>query len=247
MKTKNLIFLHGFPFNGSSWDPQVEYFKNKYDVLAPDLRGHRNGPYEAGAWMIAHFADDLKHLMVENKIDKAVICGLSMGGYIALHFAEQYPEMVAGLILCDTQAGADSNEVKDKRYITIQKIQNEGLSHFAQDFSKAALSETTLKEKPEIQKSLAAMINENNVENITKTLAALASRRDSSVYLSAFSFPVMVLVGADDKITPPAMAQKISEGINNCTLHMIEEAGHMSNLEQPAIFNQYIETFMEKI
>ncbi|MEQ1722615.1 MAG: alpha/beta hydrolase [Pseudobdellovibrio sp.] len=119
MKNYNLVFLHGFPFNSSSWGPQVEYFKNKCNVLAPDLRGHRNGPNEAGAWMIAHFAEDLKQLLVENKIEKAVICGLSMGGYVALHFAQQYPEMVAGLVLCDTQADADSNEVKDKRYITI--------------------------------------------------------------------------------------------------------------------------------
>ncbi|MEQ1722614.1 MAG: hypothetical protein ABL930_05525 [Pseudobdellovibrio sp.] len=108
------------------------------------------------------------------------------------------------------------------------------------------MSENTLKEIPEIQNKLAAMINENAVEDITRTLGALASRRDSNSYLSAFAFPVMVLVGVDDKITNPAKVQIMADKIKNSTFHIIEEAGHLSNLEQPIIFNQYIETFLEK-
>jgi len=241
---KNLIFLHGFPFNSASWAPQVEHFKNKFNVLAPDLRGHGNGPNGSGPWMIAHFAADLKALLDASKIDKAVICGLSMGGYIALHFAQQYPERIAGLVLCDTQADADSNEAKDKRYAMVEKIRQEGLSSFSEDFSKAVVCENTLKENPAVQKQLASMITANKAENIAMTLGALASRRDSNVYLPTFKFPTLIMVGAEDKITPLALSQKLVDGIPNSKLQVIERSGHLSNLEQPAIFNQHLENFL---
>lgn len=245
MKNKNLIFLHGFPFNSSSWDSQVEHFKKTHTVLAPDLRGHRNGPSEDGPWMMAHFAEDLKQLMIDHKMDQAVICGLSMGGYIALHFAKQYPNMVAGLVLCDTQADADSNEAKDKRFATIQKIQKDGLNAFAQDFSKNVLSENTLVQKPEIQKKVISMITENKLQDVVMNVGALASRRDSNPYLADFNFPTLVLVGAEDKVTPVAVSQKLAAGIKNSTLKTIEKAGHLSNLEQPDIFNGYLEDFLQ--
>ncbi len=247
MKNKNLIFLHGFPFNGSSWDLQVEYFKEQYRVFAPDLRGHRNGPSGAGPWMMAHFAEDLKQLMQTNKMKKAVICGLSMGGYVALHFAKQYPEMVEALVLCDTQADADSNEAKDKRFATLQKIQSKGVGPFSQEFSKSVLSSNTLILKPKVQKKVISMIGENKAENIAMNLAVLASRHDSNPYLAGFDFPTLVMVGANDKLTPLAASQKLSAGIKNSTLQVIEKAGHLSNLEQPDIFNRYLSDFLRII
>lgn len=244
MECQNLIFLHGFPLNGSAWEPQFEFFKSKYTVMTPDLRGHRQGPNTHGPWMIAHFADDLKQMMANNKMEKAVICGLSMGGYVALHFAKQNPEMVAGLILCDTQADADSNETKDKRYATIQKIQKDGLNSFAQEFSKSVLCENTLTKKPEIQKRVIAMILENKVESVCLNIVALASRRDSNPYLAEFKFPTLVIVGAEDKITPVAASKRLAEGIPNSKLQIIENAGHFSNLEQPDAFNLCLEKFL---
>lgn len=244
MKSKNLIFLHGFPLNGSSWDPQVDFFKKNYTVLAPDLRGHRHGPSEPKPWMIAHFAEDLKQLMIANKMESAVICGLSMGGYIALQFAKQNPQMIAGLVLCDTQADADSNETKDKRYATIQKIQKDGLNSFALEFSKSVFCENTLMHKPDIQKKVISMIAQNQVENMCQNILALASRHDSNLYLSQFKFPTLVLVGAEDKVTPVVASKKLSDGIQNSKLQVIEHAGHFSNLEQPDIFNRYLHEFL---
>ena len=247
MKNQNLVFLHGFPFNASSWNGQIEYFKNKFNVFAPDLLGHGNGSVAPGPWMIAHFVDELEGLFQAKRLEKAVICGLSMGGYIALHFARQYPGQVSALVLCDTQADPDSNETKDKRYLTIEKIRREGLSPFSQDFSKAVLSENTLKEKPQIQQQLAQMITSNKSENVRMTLGALASRLDSNPFLPTFKFPTLVLVGADDKITPPALSRKIADGIKGSTLHVIEQAGHLSNLEQPDVFNKHLEIFLNAI
>lgn len=240
-----IIFLHGFPFDGSSWDPQLEHFKGKYQTFAPDLRGHGKGPAGPGPWMIAHYADDLKIYMDEMKIEKAFVCGLSMGGYIALHFTASYPERLAGLILCDTRADADSNEAKDKRYATIRKIHQEGTQQFATDFSKNALGETTRTVMPQIQEKVQSMILNNQPQNIAMVLGALASRRDSTPYLEAISCPTMILVGTEDKITPPDVNESLAKKIKGSSFHLIEKAGHLSNLEQPKVFNRYLEDFLK--
>ena len=224
----------------------MEHFKKTHTVLAPDLRGHRHGPSGPGPWMTGHFAEDLKQLMVEKNMDKAVICGLSMGGYVALHFAQQYPEMVDALVLCDTQADADSNEAKDKRFATIQKIQKDGLTAFAQDFSKNVLAENTLTQNPEIQKKVISMIVENKQQDVVMNLGTLASRRDSNPFLTEFRFPTLIIVGSEDKVTPLTVSQKLAAGIQNSTLKIVEKAGHLSNLEQPLIFNGYLEAFLTK-
>lgn len=247
MKKQNLVFLHGFPFNGSSWDPQVQFFKDKVEVYAPDLRGHRNGPDGPGPWMIQHYVEDLKTFFDKNKISNAVVCGLSMGGYVALNFAHAYPNLIKGLVLCDTQAGADSNEAKDKRFATIQKIQRNGIGPFAQEFTKNVVSETTMFEKPEVLKQIASMIVGNKPENLMMVLGALASRPDCTPYLAEFDFPSLVMVGSDDKITPPELSKKLAEGIKSAKVHILDRAGHHSNLEQPDAFNGQLEKFLGSV
>lgn len=238
----NLIFLHGFPFNGSSWNAQVEHF-NAHTAFAPDLRGHGNAKEEPGPWFMHHYAEDLKKFLDEKKIDKAILCGLSMGGYVALHFAQKYPASVAGLILCDTQAGPDSNEAKDKRFATLQKIQQEGLEKFAQEFSRNVLSESNL---ARLQKPVAEMILKNKSTNVAQVLGTLASRKDSTPHLAEIKCPTLVLVGEEDKVTPPALNQKMAEAITGAEFYTIKGAAHLSNLEQPEEFNSRVEAFLQK-
>lgn len=244
MDKKNVIFLHGFPFNSSMWQPQTEAFENRYNIFTPDLRGHLNGPTGPGPWMIEHFVDDIKALINQNDLKRVIICGLSMGGYVALNFAQKYPEYLAGLVLCDTQAGADTNDIKDKRYAFVQRIQKEGLLGFAQEFSRNALSETTLLEKPEIQKKVIAMICNNIPTNMAMVAGALASRRDCTLYLNKISCPTLVLVGAEDKVTGVDVNMNLSGEIMNSDFKIIESAGHLSNMEQPETFNRYLDEFI---
>lgn len=245
MNATSIIFLHGFPFNGSAWKPQVEYFKDRFEVYAPDLRGHGTAAAPSGPWMIAHYVEDLKHFMDEKKVPKAILCGLSMGGYIALQFVAKYPERVAGLILADTRADADSNEVKMKRYETIEKIHREGLSGFAKDFSRAVLSESTLRERPDIQKHVEAMILGNAAGNMAMAVGALVARHDNRSTLSSIRCPTAVFVGTEDKITPPELSELIAGGVEDSVLRLIEKAGHLSNVEQPDVFNHHIDTFLK--
>ena len=248
MKKTNIVFLHGFPFTHAAWAPQIQFFKKneKWNAFAYDLRGHGAAGVlpKPGPWMIADFAEDLKKIMDHMKMGKAVLCGVSMGGYIALHFASQNIDRVEALILSDTQAGADSNEAKDKRHATMLKVRAAGIPEFAQDFAKSVLSESTLAHKPEVFQSIHKMILTNTVDNITMTLGALASRKDSSDFLPKINCPTLVIVGEHDKVTPVEVNEKLAAGIKGSVFKKVPNAGHLPNIEQPDIFNKICEEFL---
>lgn len=241
-----LVFLHGFPFNGSCWLGQLEHFKNRPTILAPDLRGHGHGPNGPGPWTIADFVKDLKITLAEKNINKFILCGLSLGGYIALEFVNNFPDQIEALILCDTHANADSEEAKSKRIETISDIQKNGLKDFAASFSTKVLSEVTLKAKPQMQKYLEAIILSNDPDDVIKVLGALASRKDFNHGLHTIKFPTLVVVGADDKITPPELNEALARNIPGAQFKIIANAGHLPNMEQPTEFNSILDAFISE-
>ena len=110
-----IVLIHGFPFSHEMWEPQIEVLQKRFRVIAYDLRGHGKSGVGDGQYTLEFFVDDLLGLLGHLKIERAVLCGLSMGGYIALRAVERNPERVRSLILADTQSKADSNEAKLKR------------------------------------------------------------------------------------------------------------------------------------
>lgn len=242
-----ILFLHGFPLNSSSWKAQIEYFSDKRIVFAPDLRGHGSGPKGGGPWMIPDFTSDLHLLLVEAKINKIIICGLSMGGYVALDFVHQHPEMVQALVLCATQSAADSNEAKDKRYKTLEKIRNDGLNGFADDFSDLALSETKTEFSRELKRSIEDIIKSNNPADIALVVGCLASRKDSTPMLHEIKCPTLVIAGVDDRIISLEVGQAMASKIPDCKFAKIPDAGHLLNQEQPERFNSVLEFFLNNL
>ncbi len=245
----SLVFLHGFPFNSKSWVPQVAYVEQNFGdtvkTFAPNLRGHRPRlPTENTPWMLQHFVADLERYLDQSHIEKAVLCGLSMGGYVALRFVADHSDRVEGLILADTRADADTNEAKQKRYELIEKLQREGAGGFAKDFSKLVLSETTLAEKPEIRAQIEATILGHDPKDLALVVGALASRPDSSEDLAAIGCPTLVIVGRDDQVTPVKFSEVLAEKIPQAQLQIIERAGHLSNVEQPDAFNKVLGDFL---
>lgn len=239
-----ILFLHGFPFNGSLWKPQIDFFQNKRIVLAPDLRGHGSGPKSDAPWMLLDYVDDLHELLVKAKIEKIILCGHSMGGYIALEFIHMYPEMIESLILVGSRADADSNEAKDQRYKTLKRIRENGLEAFADDFSKLVLADVKSEEKKELKKYVETLILDNDPEDVMMVIGALASRKDSTLTLKEIRCPTMVVVGADDKVTSWGVNHSMARRITNCQFAKVANAGHMVNIEQPDKFNALVETFI---
>lgn len=242
-----IIFIHGFPFNKSMWDKQVKALKENYRVIAYDVRGHGDSDSGTGDFSIDLFADDLLSLMDELKIDKAMLCGLSMGGYIALNAVEKDPDRFDALILSDTNCIADTSEAKEKRLKTIESIKKNGVEKFAEESIKNLFSPESLSTKEKEIAHVREMILNTSKKSLYKTLQAFYERKETCSKLHDINVPVLIMVGEEDKITPLEAAQMMHEKIEDSVLYIIEHAGHLSNLENPTDFNNQLEKLVSTV
>ncbi|MCE7864978.1 MAG: alpha/beta fold hydrolase [Bacteroidetes bacterium CHB5] len=242
-----IIFIHGFPFNKLMWTSQLETLGKKFRCIAYDVRGH--GRSQAGDidFSIDLFADDLLAFLDALEIKKTVVCGLSMGGYIALNAIQKQPERFAALLLVDTQCGADTPEGKEKRMKTISFIKKNGLEVYAEESLKNLFAPSSLLSRKQEVTFIHQTIRNTSANVICRTLQALADRKESCGYLPKVKIPVCVIVGNEDKITPPPVAQKIADGIAGSKLRVIENAGHLTNMEAPGEFNNVVFEFLNHI
>ncbi len=242
-----VIFLHGFPFNKSAWEPQMEVIGSQYRMINYDLRGFGNSDADAQAFSMDLFADDLIHFMDAMHIPTAIVCGLSMGGYIILNAVDRYPERFKAIILCDTQCVADTPEGVEKRFKTIEQINANGLNEFTEGFLKNVFYAETFTRKPETVEQIRNIILSTPVTTVTNTLKALAERRETCSILNKIQIPTLIICGKEDKITPPEKAQFLHENIADSELHIIENAGHLSNMEETEIFNDRLKNFLDAL
>lgn len=239
-----IIFLHGFPFDKSMWQCQVDFLKTTTRVIACDIRGFGKSTDEKTDLRIDLFTDDLIAFMDELKIETAVVCGLSMGGFIALNMVSRFPERIEALILCDTQCIADTAEVKANRYKTIDRINAEGVTLFNDGFIQNVFHLNSLNNKKELVKSLHTVVFANTPHIITAGLTALAERSETCSILEKIVVPTLIICGREDTVTPLEQSEILLKGIHGSTLHIIEKAGHVSNLEHPDEFNNLISSFL---
>ena len=242
-----VVFIHGFPFSKEMWKPQVDALKGSHFVVTYDVRGHGGTDVGDGQYSIEYFVDDLIGLLDHLKISKAVIVGLSMGGYIALRAIERHPEQFQALVLADTRSETDGNEAKVKRAIQAKAIKIDGAKKFAEGFVKAVFWEKSFQTKPEAVEMIRTTIEKTPPLGIAGTLIALASRTDTTSSLADIKIPTLILVGEHDAITPPSASQSMKEKIPNSELYVIPEAAHMSNLENTTEFNKHLINFLKKL
>jgi len=242
-----VIFIHGFPLNRSMWREQIDLLKGRYRAVAFDLRGHGESGMDDEPLSMELFVQDLLHFMDALRIDKAILCALSMGGYIALRAAETHPERFSALILCDTQCTADTPEAKKKRHAAIAAIRDEGVETFADASLGSLFSPGGIEKRPETAEAVRAMIVGTAEASLVRTLHALHDRDETCSKLPDLRLPVLVIVGEEDSITPPAAAHYLHENLTDASLAVIEDAGHLSNLENPAAFNEALEHFLASL
>jgi pimeloyl-ACP methyl ester carboxylesterase len=229
------------------WDKQIEVFKNNYRVIAYDVRGHGSSEVGTGIYSIELFVNDLINLMEVLKIDKAILCGLSMGGYIALNAMEYYSDHFDALILCDTNCIADTSDVKEKRMKAIETIKKDGVEKFADESLKNLFApESFLTKGVDIAKVREMIVNTPK-KTLYKTLRAFYERKETCSNLPNIKVPVLIMVGNQDKITPPEAAQLIHEKVEDSSLYILEHAAHLSNLENPEEFNNQLEKFVSTV
>jgi len=242
-----VVFIHGFPLNKNMWNGQREALRNKYRVITYDVRGFGNSEAGSEEFSIALFASDLKNLLHSLEVEKCILCGFSMGGYIALSALEKFPDLFEALILCDTQCAADTPEVKAKRIKSIDTIQQNGLQSYADEMLEKFFYTQSHKEKSGEIIEVRRMIEETKVQTVCDTLRALANRAETCSGLEKIKMPVMILVGNEDALTSPEKAAFMQNKIKGSTLYELENAAHMSNLDNPIDFNKHLIAFLDTL
>ncbi len=240
-----VVFVHGFPFSLEMWDPQMRALPNHYRAIAYDLRGHGQSDVGDGQYSVEFFVDDLIGLLDHLVIQKAVFCGLSMGGYIILRAYERHPERFNGMVLCDTKSTADTNEGKVKRAATLKTVKTFGVDPFAEDFVKTVFAEETFRNNRAAVEKIKSVITSTSPIGIGGTLLALASRTDTTSVLEKISVPTLILCGEHDALTTPKDAQFMEERIKGAEVHTVPDAGHLSNLENPKFVNEKLLGFLK--
>jgi 3-oxoadipate enol-lactonase len=239
-----VIFIHPFGLDHTIWKEQQQFLSENYRVISYDVRGHGQSGIGNGHYFIDLFAEDLIKLMDHLHIEKAVLCGLSMGGYIALRAVSLFPERVLGLMLCDTKSYGDTNEDKIRRFEQIRQIKTNGVLAFAADAGLNLFRKETLENNFEKVSLILEKLEKNNPDALCETLLALASRVDTSEYLKNINVPTLILTGEKDKEILPLDAQYLNHFIAGSSLCSIPDSGHLSNLENPEVFNTTISGFL---
>ena len=241
-----IVLIHGYPFNRSLWNEQVEALSSTCRVIAPDLRGFGESDAAESATM-NEMAQDVAMLLNQLGIVRATIAGLSMGGYVALAFYKQLPSRVKALILADTRAQADSEEAKQTRAQQAKKALDEGMAGIADSMLPKLLTPETVSKHPEIVKRVRDMMLKTKPEGAAAALHGMAQRDDQTDLLPKIAVPSLILVGAEDAITPVADSEKMHQSIAGSRLVVLENAGHVSNLERTEPFNEALLAFMKEL
>jgi 3-oxoadipate enol-lactonase len=246
-KNKAIVFLHGFPYDHSMWQKQCDSFYENYFCVTYDIRGLGTSPAGNGQFTMESFVDDLEIIIDELKLHKPILCGLSMGGYIALRAMERIQEKFSALILCDTRSEADNNDGKLKRGAGIKRITVEGIAPFTKDFITNCFGEDFKNNKGNDLKKIIERSSEYDPVGVKGSLLAMISRTDTTPVLSKINIPTLIICGEQDALTPPSVMKEMFHKINNADFVEINKAGHMTPIESPEEVNKTIQRFLFKI
>lgn len=243
-----LLLIHGFPLNREMWRPQIEVLSSSAHVIAPDLRGHGESAPTPGPYTMELLADDCAAILNSLDVDKpAVVCGLSMGGYVAFAFYRKYPSLVSGMILAATRAGADSPEAQENRDKAAASVEENGIQVVNEGMLPKLMASKTYADRPELVNQVKTIIDQISSQGMGAALMGMKTRPDSTPRLDDIRVPVLILHGADDQIIPPSEAESMHARISDSQLKIISNAGHLPNLEQPKVFNQAVTSFLSSI
>lgn len=242
-----LLLIHGFPLHRGMWAPQIEGLAGAARLLAPDLRGFGKSDTPAGPYGMEDFARDLDGLLGSLKIDRAVLCGFSMGGYIAFAFHKLFAEKVAGMILLDTRAEADTEEGKKKRVEMANSVRQRGIEFAVEAMLPKLLGQVSQRYNPQLLHQVASMIRENKQAGLINAQHAMAARPDSLAYLPEIQCPVLIAVGDQDVLTPVPSSEAMASRIAKCELKIVRGAGHLASMEYPEQVNAAIRDYLKAI
>lgn len=242
-----LVLIHGFPLDHTLWQPQLEGLGDVAWVIVPDLRGFGGSPQAEGTVTMEDHARDVKELLDGLGIEKAVVGGLSMGGYVALAFAELFPEALDGLILCNTRSVADSEAAKRMREITALKALQGELPGVVGPMVHTLLSTHSRQAHPELAPLTLDMMARQSPEGVAASSRGMALRPDRTALLQTIKVPTLVITGSDDTLISPNESRDMAAQLPDRELVVIPGVGHLSCQEDPQAFNAAVRKFLGRV
>ena len=246
-KNQSIIFIHGFPFDHKMWDLQVDFFQNNYNCISYDIKGLGLSQAGDGQFTMEGFVDDLFALIEMYDLNSPVLCGLSMGGYIALRALERDEKKFKALILCDSKAEADNNQTKINRANGIKEINNFGTEKFIEIFVQKCFSENFIKLNGKEYEEVLSRSKRSSATGLKGCLLAMAGRTDTTESFSKLKIPVLLICGEMDKLTPPDVMKALAHRLDHTEFVLIPGAGHVTTVENASLCNKAIEKFLKSI
>jgi pimeloyl-ACP methyl ester carboxylesterase len=242
-----LVLLHAFPLDSGMWRDQRRALADGYHVIAPDFPGFGGSAVSAGLTIDSAadvVAELLDHLGVNERV---AVCGLSMGGYVALAFARLYPQRLRALILADTKADPDDATGREARNNLIEAVTLQGPQAAIERLLPKLLAAGTNESRPYVVRRVREMAERQSMEGFIAALKALRDRPDANAGLPHISVPTLVIVGEEDQVTPIDKAEALSRLVPDARLAVFSSCGHLSNLEDPDAFNRAVRQFLDSL
>ncbi len=240
-----LVLLHAFPLNARMWEEQLVMAARGWRVIVPQFRGFDTVSIEPAVSSMDDYAGDVIDLLDGLHIKQAVVAGLSMGGYVAFAMLRLAARYIHALILADTKPQADTADAAAARRRMLETLEAGGSSAVADEMLPKLLGETTLAARRQIAEQVRALVLANSSDGIAGAIRALIGRQDSVPLLASIHVPTLIVVGDEDRVTPRPLSEEMQKAIPGSELAVIEGAGHLSNLEQPAAFNLALARFLD--
>ena len=243
-----LVLLHAFPLDRQMWEPQLHALAPRARVLAVDLPGFGGSSPGPVPFTVDSAADSVADFLTGCGIGgPVVIGGLSMGGYVAMAFARRHPTRLAGLILADTRGEPDDDAARQTREKTIALVREKGAAGLIEQMLPKLLCDETRANRPAVVDAVRSIALRQPAETLVNAIAALRDRPDAMPGLDGVTVPTLILVGQHDTITPPLAASAMAARVFGSEVVTIPEAGHLSNLENPAAFNAAVTAFLAEV
>lgn len=242
-----VVLIHGFPFNSNQWQPQLATLARRYRIIAPDLRGFGASAPSPVPYTLIRLADDIDEMLEILQIARAVICGLSMGGYVAFELFRRHRRRVAALVLADTRPQPDSDQTRLDRGRQAQLARAEGVAPLVEGLLPKLVAPVTRQRSPDVLRAVREMMAAAPPRAVADALMAMAARDDSVSILAQIDVPTLVVVGSEDAITPASETREWAVRIPGAQLAVIAGAGHLSNLERPETFDSILESFLDSL
>jgi len=241
------ILLHAFPVSAEMWRPQLDRVPHGWRFIAPDLRGFGESSIHDTDIGMADYANDVLKLMDALQIDTAAIGGLSMGGYVTFAIFRQAPTRITAMLLADTRSTADTDEGIQARRALLETARSTGVGAVADQMLPKLLGQTSHRTRPSLVADVRRQIEANPSVGLEAAIYALMKRPDSTPDLARIECPALIVVGAEDMVTPIRDAEALTTGIRNAQLAVMPDAGHLSNLEAPEEFSNTITRWVESL